>query len=161
GQHLLPTLPFSRSGCILSPVERSRAMVLFKYLLLLVGTGMIGAAVALLSRDLYLISQHRQLMAQTGSSATPAPEAHWRPVLALGLLAWGPILLAMGIVIVPSGAAGVRVSQTSGTQPGTLYPGAHFVTPLAENVILFDTRDQLFTTGAFEDGKSRSAKALP
>jgi regulator of protease activity HflC (stomatin/prohibitin superfamily) len=135
-------------------------MVLFKYLLLLVGTGMIGAAVALLSRDLYRISQLRKLPAPPGASTRAAAEVHWRAALALALLAWGPILLAMGIVIVPSGSAGVRVSQSSGTQPGTLYPGAHFVTPLAENVILFDTRDQLFTTGAIADGKSKSTKAV-
>jgi len=54
--------------------------------------------------------------------------------------------------------AGVRVSQTKGTLPGTLYPGAHFVTPLAENVALFDTRDQLFTTGELEDGKTAVAR---
>jgi regulator of protease activity HflC (stomatin/prohibitin superfamily) len=72
--------------------------------------------------------------------------------LAFALLAWGPILLALGIIVVPSGMAGVRVSQTSGTLAGTLYPGVHFVTPLAESVALFDTRDQLFTTGALEDG---------
>jgi regulator of protease activity HflC (stomatin/prohibitin superfamily) len=135
-------------------------MVLFKYLLLLAGTGMIAAAAAILSRDLYLISQHRQLPTSPGASTTPAPEAHWRAVLALALLAWGPIILAMGIVIVPSGTAGVRVSQTSGTQPGTLYPGAHFVTPLSESVILFDTRDQLFTTGALEDGKFKTTKTV-
>jgi len=75
----------------------------------------------------------------------------------LALLAWGPILLALGIVVVPSGAAGVRISQTSGTLPGTLYPGVHFVTPLVENVVLFDTRDQLFTTGELEEpGKTVS-----
>jgi regulator of protease activity HflC (stomatin/prohibitin superfamily) len=66
----------------------------------------------------------------------------------------------MGFVVVPSGTAGVRVSQTSGTEPGTLYPGAHFVTPVAESVVLFDTRDQLFTTGAVEDGKAASTKAV-
>ena len=37
--------------------------------------------------------------------------------------------------------------------PGTLYPGAHLVMPLVEDVALFDTRDQVFTTGAAEDGK--------
>ena len=67
--------------------------------------------------------------------------------IALALLGWGPILIALGIVVVPSGMAGVRVSQTKGTLAGTLYPGIHFVTPLAESVALFDTRDQLFTTG--------------
>ena len=75
-------------------------------------------------------------------------------------MAWVPILLATGIVVVPSGTAGVRVSQTSGTLPGTLYPGAHFLTPLAENVVLFDTRDQLFTTGAIESAKADAKQAV-
>jgi regulator of protease activity HflC (stomatin/prohibitin superfamily) len=81
----------------------------------------------------------------------PVPQIRWRSSLALALLAWGPIVLALGIVVVPSGMAGVRVSQSSGTLPGTLYPGAHLLVPLAENVVLFDTRDQLFTTGALEN----------
>src|SRR5262249_44732494 len=43
-----------------------------------------------------------------------------------------------------------------------LYPGVHFVTPLLEKVELFDTRDQLFTTGSLEDGKTAAAgKAQP
>jgi regulator of protease activity HflC (stomatin/prohibitin superfamily) len=50
--------------------------------------------------------------------------------------------------------AGVRVSQTQGTLAGTLYAGAHFIIPLAENVALFDTRDQLFTTGDLEGTKA-------
>jgi regulator of protease activity HflC (stomatin/prohibitin superfamily) len=53
--------------------------------------------------------------------------------------------------------AGVRVSQTSGTLPGTLYPGVHLVLPLVEDVALFDTRDQVFTTGVLEDGKNAAA----
>jgi regulator of protease activity HflC (stomatin/prohibitin superfamily) len=89
----------------------------------------------------------------------------WRSSLALALLAWGPIVLALGVVVVPSGMAGVRVSQTSGTLPGSLYPGAHFVVPLAENVVLFDTRDQLFTTGALENegriGSGKGTKSEP
>jgi hypothetical protein len=44
-----------------------------------------------------------------------------------------------------------------GTVPGTLYPGAHMVSPLVEDVALFDTRDQIFTTGVAEDGKSAAA----
>jgi len=67
--------------------------------------------------------------------------------------------LSLGIVVVPSGTAAVRVSQTRGTLPGSLYPGAHFVVPLAEGIVLFDTRDQLFTTGALEDtGNTGSGK---
>jgi len=56
-------------------------------------------------------------------------------------------------VVVPTGMGGIRVSQTSGTAPGTLYPGVHMVKPLLEDVALFDIRDQVFTTGVSEDGK--------
>ena len=132
-------------------------MIFLRYLLLWGGAGMIAAAVGLLARDIYLITRHKQLLATPGDKPVPeAPIVHWRAALALALFGWAPIILAMGIVVVPSGMAGVRISQTSGTLPGTLYSGAHFITPLAENIVLFDTRDQLFTTGAVEDGKKTS-----
>jgi regulator of protease activity HflC (stomatin/prohibitin superfamily) len=47
---------------------------------------------------------------------------------------------------------GVRVSQTSGTRPGTLYPGVHWVTPLVESVAIYDLRDQILTTSSGKDG---------
>ena len=134
-------------------------MLFLKYLLLCGGIGMIAAAIAILVRDFYFELKYRQSLA-TGTIPAPAvPPIHWRTSIALVLLAWGPILLALSIVVVPSGMGGVRVSQTSGTLPGTLYPGAHFVTPLAETLALFDTRDQLFTTGAVEDGKAEKKPA--
>lgn len=130
-------------------------MIFLRYLLLWGGAAMIAAAIGLLSRDLYLLFKHRSQPADaTAPPAGEPPAVHWKASLALGLLAWGPIMLATGIVVVPSGMAAVRVSQTSGTLPGTLYSGSHFITPLAESIVLFDTRDQLFTTGATEDGKT-------
>jgi regulator of protease activity HflC (stomatin/prohibitin superfamily) len=134
-------------------------MLFLKYLLLCGGIGMIVAAIAILARDFYFEMKYRQALASGAAPANAKPDIHWRHSLALALLAWGPILLAMSIVVVPSGMGGVRVSQTSGTLPGTLYPGAHFVTPLAESLALFDTRDQLFTTGTVEDGKSEKRRA--
>jgi len=38
-----------------------------------------------------------------------------------------------------------------------LYPGVHFVVPLVERVELFNTRDQLFTTGSGEDALAKGA----
>jgi regulator of protease activity HflC (stomatin/prohibitin superfamily) len=87
-------------------------------------------------------------------------QLRWRTSLALAMLAWGPLLVAFSIVVVPSGMAGVRISDVSGTVPGTLYPGAHMVMPLVEDVALFDTRDQIFTTGDSEVPKP-SAGGLP
>ncbi len=132
-------------------------MLFLKYLLMWGGVGMIVAAAGILAYDVYCELQYRRAREKATVPLPPTPVVRWRGALALGLLAWGPMLLALGMVVVPSGTAGVRVSQTSGTLAGTLYPGAHFVTPLVENVVLFDTRDQLFTTGEWEEaGKTVS-----
>src|SRR5581483_344461 len=114
-------------------------MLFLKYLLLWGGIGMIAAAAAILARDFYLEIKYRQSLVTGATPASARPEIHWRNSIALLLLAWGPILLALSIVVVPSGMGGVQVSQTSGTLPGTLYPGAHLVTPLVGSVVLFDT----------------------
>jgi regulator of protease activity HflC (stomatin/prohibitin superfamily) len=135
-------------------------MLALKYLLMTGGVGMMIAALGILAYDLYLyyheILQRRALQTADGTGAVPV--IRWRTSLALAMLAWGPLLVAFSIVVVPSGMAGVRVSQMSGTIPGTLYAGAHLVVPLVEDVALFDTRDQIFTTGMSEDGKTESTK---
>jgi len=51
----------------------------------------------------------------------------WRRSAILAVIAVLPLLLAAGIVVVPSGMGGVRISQMRGTLPGTLYPGIHFI----------------------------------
>jgi regulator of protease activity HflC (stomatin/prohibitin superfamily) len=130
-------------------------MLALKYLLVTFGLGMILAAMSILAYDLYREWIYRRALSVAPTGPLPAlPQLRWQTSLALALLAWGPLLLAFSIVVVPSGTAGVRVSQTSGTVPGTLYPGVHFVMPLIEDVALFDTRDQIFTTGTTEDGKA-------
>jgi regulator of protease activity HflC (stomatin/prohibitin superfamily) len=139
-------------------------MIFLRYLLLWGGAGMIAAAVAILARDFYLAAKHKHALATAATAPVPdAPEIYWRQdwrnAITLAVLAWIPILLSYGVVVVPSGTAGVLVSQTSGTLPGTLYPGAHFVTPLADNVVLFDTRDQLFTTGELENSAKEAKQA--
>ena len=132
-------------------------MLFVKHLLLFIGVGMILAAVGILTYDWFLLLRRKNALQAGAEPVQPLSPARWRPALALALLGWGPILLALSIVVIPSGMAGVRVSQTQGTLSGTLYPGVHFVTPLSENVVLFDTRDQLFTTGSLEqDGKVRA-----
>jgi len=133
-------------------------MLALKYLLITGGLGMIVAAVCILTYDLYREMLYRRALETPGGAATSAPVTlRWRTSLALAMLAWGPLLVAFSILVVPSGMAGVRVSEISGTVPGTLYPGAHMVMPLIEDVALFDTRDQIFTTGVSEDGKAAAA----
>ncbi len=127
-------------------------MLFLKYLLMLGGIGMITGGAGILAYDIYLQMNYRQALAVAGTeSASSVPHVRWRSSLAVALVAWGPIALALAIVVVPSGMAAVRISQSSGTLPGTLYPGVHLVVPFAENIALFDTRDQLFTTGALEN----------
>jgi regulator of protease activity HflC (stomatin/prohibitin superfamily) len=130
-------------------------MLALKYLLITCGVGMMIAAVCMLTYDLYREVLYRRTLEAPGGAVTAAPVVvRWRTSLALAMLAWGPLLVAFSIVVVPSGTAGVRVSEMSGTVPGTLYPGVHMVMPLMEDVALFDTRDQIITTGVSEDGKT-------
>jgi len=133
-------------------------MLALRYLLMCGGLGMILVAVGILTIDGYREILYRKALATPGTDLPPMPEFRWRTSVALVLLAWGPILLAFSIVVVPSGMAGVRVSQTSGTLAGTLYPGVHFVKPLVEEVNFFDIRDQVFTIGVAEDGKPQYEK---
>ncbi len=128
-------------------------MLAIKYLLMGIGIAMFGSAAAILGYDLYLMAMLRRAAAQLqpGQTAPEERAVRWRVGAALVLLAWAPILVAMSLVVVPAGMGGVRVSQVSGTLAGTLYPGAHVVRPLVDKVVLFDTRDQLFTTGVAED----------
>src|ERR1700730_2185229 len=136
-------------------------MLVLKYLLITGGVGMMIAAVCILTYDLYRELLYRRALETPGGAVGAAPVVlRWRTSLALTMLAWGPLLVAFSIVVVPSGTAAVRVSQMSGTVPGTLYPGVHMVVPLVEDVALFDTRDQVFTTGASEAAKP-SAGGLP
>jgi regulator of protease activity HflC (stomatin/prohibitin superfamily) len=118
-------------------------MLFLKYLLLLSGAGMLACAATIVIYDL-----RRMQLGQ------PVP-VRWREAGRLTAWAWLPLLLGLTIVVVPSGKAGVCVSQVSGTLPGTLYPGTHFVIPLIQRAILYDTRDQLFTTSAAEDPKKK------
>ena len=86
-------------------------MLFLKYLLLCGGIGMIAVGVAILTRDFYFEMKYRQSLAAGVTPANARPGVHWRNSLALTLLAWGPILLAFSIVVVPSGMGGVRVSS--------------------------------------------------
>jgi regulator of protease activity HflC (stomatin/prohibitin superfamily) len=161
---------------------------MLKYLLMLAGVGLFGSAAALVIYDIYISSQLRRLLrrdaaakaaadgetaAETATSfldevdRRPLRPVRWQLARQLVISGVVPLLLALSIVVVPDGAAGVRVSQIWGARPATLYPGVHIVTPLIDSVVLYDTREQVYTTRASEpvqiendgDGDSRvSAK---
>ena len=95
-------------------------MLLLKYVLLIVGMATIGAAGVMVVSDVY----RRRVAFE------PAGQVRWRSAARLAALAWMALIPGLSVMIVPSGMAGVRVSQLSGTLAGTLYPGTHFVVPL-------------------------------
>jgi len=138
-------------------------MLALKYLLMILGVGLFGSAGALVAYDVFLATQLRRLLGGSGggdAAAEVGPPAGrlFRPVrarLALQLAAAGAlaILITETIVVIPDGAAGVRVSQISGARPGTLYPGVHLITPLVDSVAIYDTREQVYTTLASENPK--------
>jgi regulator of protease activity HflC (stomatin/prohibitin superfamily) len=127
-------------------------MIALKVLLTLAGVVLLAAALGIPLYGLWVRLMLKRRKA-AGETELPEPaEIAWRVPVALVLVACLPLLMASGIQVVPSGMGGVRVSQVRGTLPGTLYPGVHFVTPLVDNVQLFDLRDHLFTAGTAEPG---------
>jgi regulator of protease activity HflC (stomatin/prohibitin superfamily) len=134
-------------------------MLFLKYTLLVVGVAMFVVAAAIVANDFWLLTQYRRKSVLGEVAVEPQP-VRWRTTIALACMAWAPLLVGLSIVVIPSGMAGVRVSQTRGTLAGTLYPGVHVVTPLVEHVETFDMRDKLFTTGGPElSRKSVSSQA--
>ncbi len=141
-------------------------MLVLKYLLMVAGAGLFGSAAALVIYDIYLSAQLRRLLGRGPAGEGGAAEGtglltqhSFRPVrwgLARQLVISGvvPLLLALSIVVIPDGLAGVRISQIWGARPGTLYPGVHIVAPLIDSVVLYDTREQVYTTSATEEPKS-------
>jgi len=129
-------------------------MLLLKYLMMIAGIGGYLMAATVVVYDVYMADRHRRLLARGAVDSTPTPKpVRWKTAKKLAMFAWLPLLMGLSIVVVPSGTAGVRVSQISGTRPGTLYPGVHFLKPLIERVVLFDVRDHVFSTEAEETPK--------
>src|SRR6267142_5599024 len=120
-------------------------MLFFKYALLTASIGFFAAAAAVLTMDVRRAIRSSQPL-----------DARWRLAGRLALVAWIPLLLALSIVVVPSGVAGVRVSQLSGTLGGTLYPGTHVVMPLVHHVEVYNIRDQVFSTNPAETTKDQT-----
>jgi regulator of protease activity HflC (stomatin/prohibitin superfamily) len=133
-------------------------MFALKYLLVVAAALLLATAVCITLYDLCMMAIYRYRMAGGAEGLRKPDTIRWRGPAMMAASACVPILLAESIVIIPSGMGGVRVSQISGTLPGTLYSGVHFVTPLTESVQKFDLRDELFTTGSL-DGSLQPAAA--
>jgi regulator of protease activity HflC (stomatin/prohibitin superfamily) len=133
-------------------------MLALRYLLMVLGVGLFSSAGVLVAYDIYIAARLRWLLEQASGepgteavqrkAARPFGPVRWRLALQLAAAGVVPVLVALSIVVVPDGTAGIRVSQLSGARPGTLYPGVHFVTPLVDEVVTYDTREQVYTTSA-------------
>ncbi|MGO8759506.1 MAG: SPFH domain-containing protein [Terracidiphilus sp.] len=136
-------------------------MLALKLFLTVAGALMMAAALAIPLVGLWLRLQATRKKAgadeTTDEILTEPKEIRWGRSVALAIAGCLPLLVAASIVVVPSGMGGVRISQMSGTIPGTLYPGAHFVTPLVDSVETFDLRDHLYTAGV----SGQDAKKTP
>jgi len=130
-------------------------MLLLKYLLLFTGAVLAGGALAILIQDIYRARRLWQLDSPDAEAVHPPVEIRWRGAGRLAAMSILPFLLGTSFVVVPSGHAGVLVSQISGTLPGALYPGVHWIVPLVQSVTLYDTRERVFTTSMGEDPKTK------
>src|ERR1700690_2640269 len=141
-------------------------MLALKYLLMILGVGLFSRAGIIVVYDVYVAARLRWLLEQssepagTGSAALefvrPFGPVRWKLAQKLALAGILPVLLALSIIVIPDGSAGIRVSQFSGVRPGTLYPGVHLVTPLVDSIVLYDTREQVYTTAPAHSSKSYS-----
>ena len=121
-------------------------MLAIKYVLLTGALSMFVAAAVVLGRDA------RKVMLQPDTSSI-----RWRLFTRYVVIAVLLLLPGLSIVVVPSGMAGVRVSQVSGTVGGTIYPGTHFVSPLVQHVELYNVRDQIYSTNPADLSKKGTA----
>ena len=133
-------------------------MLALKFMLMIVGIGWFGSALVVVAYDVYMAARLRWLLEQseaqggaegiTPVTKRPFGPVRWRLAQQLALAGLLPVALALSIAVVPDGHAGIRVSQFSGACPGTLYPGVHFLKPFVDEIVLYDTREQVYTTAA-------------
>jgi regulator of protease activity HflC (stomatin/prohibitin superfamily) len=127
-------------------------MLAIKYLLMVAGVLVLAAGAAITIYDLWRVLKIKGFFGREAADdvvpqSVPLPEpVRWRTSVALCLVALLPLLVAMSIVVVPSGMGGVSISDARGTMPGTLYSGVHFIAPLGEHVQTFDLRDKVYSS---------------
>ena len=136
-------------------------MLFLRGILIAAGFVAIAIAAGILAYDFFVAMELDRLLRRFFPKATPDAEAlparprarreiHWRPAAKLAAQGLLPILLALSIVVIPDGYAGVRISQISGVRPTTLYSGMHFVVPFIQRIVAYDIRDQVYCTAADE-----------
>jgi regulator of protease activity HflC (stomatin/prohibitin superfamily) len=140
-------------------------MVILKYVLMVASILIFGSAAGLVGYDVWLAYELQHLLGRkkapesglaVGEPLTGRPSRAPRPIrwgLAgkLAAVALVPLLVSESMAFVPDGNAAVRVSQISGVEPGTLYPGVHMIVPYIENIATYDLHDRIYATAASQD----------
>jgi regulator of protease activity HflC (stomatin/prohibitin superfamily) len=127
-------------------------MLLLKYLLIGAGIALLSTAAAVLGYDIYNYILNKKCAVTGGAEKLEEPELKLRVQLA-GMICGAALVafvLASSFDIVPAGHAGIRVSQISGTEAKTLYPGIHLMSPF-ETLATYDTRTHTLTTGNVDE----------
>jgi regulator of protease activity HflC (stomatin/prohibitin superfamily) len=120
-------------------------MLLLKYVLFTGAAGLLATAAGILLTDVWnAVRASRPLVLR------------WRLAGQFAAAAGVALLPALSLVVVPNGAAGVRVSQMSGKVTGPLYAGTHLVAPFLQQVEVYDIRDQVYSTIPAEAPRDRS-----
>ena len=149
-------------------------MLFLRYLLLIIGFGLFAAAAVIIVYDLYVILKGRKPepdsrlalnnpaelpeqspegpggLPTSSSPAAPVSLVRWQTAQKLALAGAAPVLMGLSIAVIPSGTAGVRVSQLYGPISKTMYPGVHVIFPLVDHVELYNIRDNVYSTPAEE-----------
>jgi len=120
-------------------------MLLLKYVLFTGAAGLLATAAGILLTDVW-----------NAVRASRPPVLRWRLAGQFAAAAGVALLPALSLVVVPNGAAGVRVSQMSGKVTGPLYAGTHLVAPLLQQVEVYEIRDQVYSTIPAEAPRDRS-----
>jgi regulator of protease activity HflC (stomatin/prohibitin superfamily) len=134
-------------------------MLTLKYALLCIALCLFAVSLGILAYDAAIYwSTRRRSRSVPGTVAAPLI-LRWRECAKIAALGWLPLLMSLSIVVIASGEAGVRVSQFSGTRPGTLYPGTHIVLPLIHHVETYSVRDRVFSGGS-QDAEKKGDGSL-
>jgi regulator of protease activity HflC (stomatin/prohibitin superfamily) len=141
-------------------------MLALKFLFMIFGLGLFSAAGIVVAYDVYMAARLRWLLEQASAdpaapvkrldSSRPFGPVRWRLARQLAIAGIVPVLLSLSIAVVPDGSAGIRVSQLFGARPATLYPGVHLLTPLVDTLVLYDTREQVYTTASTASPKNET-----
>lgn len=135
-------------------------MLVLKYLLITLGAALLSGAAGILIYDIYISLKKSEPPLEGDDPPEPKPPrpVRWKHAVRLGAVALLPLLAGLSITVIPSGFAGVRVSEISGARPGTLYPGVHVLVPLVESVAPYEIRDAVYSTGALPLSRTEDAK---